>query len=118
MEIKSWDDMNKKYTEYRDDMTEEREKEFVEDCYTLYEKEGFAKKFWSMGGDFPQYKGKEFTVIERVKSITEDKENGADLECLPMWNIKFADGFEMAAYPDEIIPSQMKDNGCNIKEYV
>lgn len=37
-----------------------------------------------------------------VKEITEDKENGADLECLPMWNILFENGDTMSVYPEEI----------------
>lgn len=34
------------------------------------------------------------------------------LLCLPMWNIEFQDGSIIAAYPDEIIPSEMEANGC------
>lgn len=29
-----------------------------------------------------------------------------------MWNIRFGDGVVLAAYPEEIIPSKMRDNGC------
>ena len=29
-----------------------------------------------------------------------------------MWNIRFEDGFVASAYPDEIVPSEMRDNGC------
>ena len=29
-----------------------------------------------------------------------------------MWNIKFSDGVTIGAYPEEIIPSEMKENGC------
>ena len=35
-----------------------------------------------------------------------------DLSSLPMWNIKFSDGVTIGAYPEEIIPSEMKENGC------
>lgn len=103
--------MKIKYPEYRDEMSIEREKEFVKDCFDLYEQEGFAKTFWSQGGDFPRQKGKKFTVVSRVGVYPEDTD-GADLECLPMWKIRFEDNFEMAAYPDEVIPSQMIANGC------
>ena len=49
-----------------------------------------------------------FTVLGRVKEITEDKENGADLECLPMWNIQLENGDIMAAYPEEICLAERK----------
>lgn len=107
--IKSWEEMKIKYPECRDDMTEEREKDFVEDCYDLYEREGFARKFWSVFENVSEYQGKLFSVVGRTKS--------ADLECLPMWQIRFSNGEEISAYPDEIIPSEMKAQGCNIEEY-
>lgn len=109
----TWEEIKIKYPEYREDMSEEIEKEFVSDCFDAYEKEGFTKKFWSQGGDYKSLHGKSFEVIGRVP-IYDGKNNGADLECLPMWFIKFEDGFEMAAYPDEIIPSEMRDNGCSL----
>lgn len=97
-------------------MPEEREKAFVGDCYRLYEKEGFNKKFWSNGGDFKQYHGKAFSVIGRTP-IYDGNNRGADLECLPMWQIRFEDGTEISAYPDEVIPSEMKDAGCPTKYF-
>ena len=33
-----------------------------------------------------------------------------------MWNIKFSDGIIIGAYPEEIIPSEMKENGCLLSE--
>ena len=36
------------------------------------------------------------------------------MECLPAWRIQFKDGTVIDAYPDEIIPSEMRDDGCNI----
>ncbi len=32
--------------------------------------------------------------------------------CQPMWTIRFEDGHEMPAYPDEIIPIVMHSSGC------
>lgn len=107
----TWGNMKTKYPEHREDMSKEREEEFVSDCFDAYEREGFAKAFWSQCGDYKHLHGKHFEVIGRVP-IYDRENNGADLERLPMWNIKFEDGFEMAAYPDEIIPREMKDNGC------
>lgn len=37
--------MKTKYPEDRNDMTREKEKQFVADCFECYEQEGFAKKF-------------------------------------------------------------------------
>lgn len=39
----TWDEVKTKYPEYRDQMSEEREMEFVNDCFECYEQEGFAK---------------------------------------------------------------------------
>lgn len=114
----TWEEIKNKYSDrpYRDEMTEDEEKEFVADCFSAYESDGFANVFWSQGGDYKQYHGKHFEVIGRTP-IYDGKNNGARLECLPMWNIKFDDGFKMSAYPDEIILREMKDNGCP-KEYL
>jgi hypothetical protein len=106
--IKSWEDLKREFPMYRDEMTKEQEREFVQHCFDLYEKEGFSKVFWSIGGDFPEHIGKSFKVIGRV---TEDI---ADLECLPMWSVQFEDGDEIKVYADEIIPSEMIENGCKV----
>jgi hypothetical protein len=37
-----------------------------------------------------------------------------DLEVLPVWKIQFEDGQIHEAYPEEIIPSEMKNNGCKL----
>lgn len=39
----------------------------------------------------------------------------SDLSSLPMWNIKFSDGTVIGAYPEEIIPREMKENGCPLE---
>ena len=43
--IKTWEDLWKEYPEYRDEMSEDRERAFVNECFKLYEAEGFAKVF-------------------------------------------------------------------------
>jgi hypothetical protein len=62
-----------------------------------------------MGGDFEEYYNKPFKVIDRLT------EKECDLECLPMWKIKFEDGEIIHAYPDEIVPSEMISNGCKLE---
>ena len=104
----TWAKLNEKYPESRTVMPIKREKDFVNDCFTLYEKEGFAKKFWTPYDENKQRIGQPFTVVSKC-SI-----ENSDLECLPMWQIKFADGTCIDAYPEEIIPSEMRNNGCKI----
>lgn len=105
----TWKELNEKYPESRDIMTEEREKEFINDCFSCYENEGFAKKFWSPFGDYKDREGQSFEVVERCTT------KNCDLSALPMWNIKFEDGTVIGAYPEEIIPSEMKENGCTLE---
>ena len=93
----------------RDEMTKEQERDFVNDCFDLLEKEEFSKVFWSNGGDYEEYHNKPFKVLRRLD------EESCELECLPMWEIQFEDGTEIHAYPDEIIPSEMIYNGCKLK---
>ena len=101
----AWNKLNQKYPEDRSEMSEKRELEFVHDCFECYEQEGFAEKFWSPFGDHKERFGQNFEVVGRCS------ENDSDLSSLPMWNIKFEDGTVFGAYPEEIIPSEMKANG-------
>lgn len=105
----TWDEMKHKYPEDRNEMSEERETEFVNDCFLCYEHEGFAKKFWSPFEEYEKRIGQNFVVVERCS--TED----SDLSSLPMWNIKFQDGTIIGAYPEEIIPREMIANGCQLE---
>lgn len=105
-EVTKWEDMRVKYPEDRDKMSDETHRAFLDDCYKLYEKEGFHSKFWTPYSDYESYIDSSFTVIRQA---TED--DGIFIECLPMWLIKFEDGKEIFAYPEEIILSDMKANG-------
>lgn len=110
----TWDEMRKKYPapEFPEDMSEERLKEYISDCFDCYEAEGFSKLFWSQGGDYTEYQGKTFEVVGRAPNCDADHPDGIELSCQPMWTIRFEDGHEMPAYPDEIIPSVMHSSGC------
>lgn len=110
MKNNSWEELRVKYPEDRDDMSKEREREFVNDCFSCYEKEGFAKKYWSPFGDYKERIGQSFTVIGRCT------EENTHLSALPMWNIKFKDGTVIGAYPEEIISREMKENGCQMED--
>ena len=99
--IMTWQEMKTKYSEDREHMTEEMERNFVNDCFSCYEEEGFVKKFQSPYVDHKYLTGQKFEVVERCT------EKDFDLCVLPMWRIKFADGTVIAAYPEEIIPSEI-----------
>lgn len=104
---RTWADRDKLFPEFltkgftRDDLTKEREKEFVNFCFEAYEADGFKDTFGTPYVGERNLVGKKFKVVGRT-GIYPDEANGADLECLPMWNIQFEDGMVMAAYPEEI----------------
>lgn len=80
----------------RTEMTDEEHKNFIKYWYKRYETEGFLETFIS---PYEQYKdriGQRFEVIRQVPI------EGNDLECLPRWVIRFEDGFETEAWPEEI----------------
>lgn len=102
----SYKELKEKYqSESREYMTEERENEFVNDCFGAYEGEGFSNVFWTPYDSMREKIGLKFRVISRVNKEQEV------LEALPMWNIEFEDGFKTCAYPEEVIKSEMLANG-------
>lgn len=105
--IETWEEFEQKYkNEMRDFMTEEREREFVNDYCNCCEAEGFNNVYWSPYTEWENYYGKPFKVIKRAT----EREN--DLEVLPMWIIQFEDGKRIQAYPEEIVTSEMERNEC------
>ena len=106
--ILTWEELNEKYPEERDDMSVQKEREFVNHCFDLYEKEGFSEKFWTPYEGEAEHIGKKFKVIGRC---SEDRN---DLCTLPLWDIEFEDGTQLTAHPEEIIPSEIKANGGEI----
>ena len=91
-------------------MSEDRERAFVDECFKLYEAEGFAKVFWS------PYEERKFNGM-KFKVIGRSPEERNELCVQPLWDIEFEDGTPYTVYPEEIIPSEMKANGCP-KEYL
>ena len=104
-----WMKLYERYPKERDEMTIDEERRFVEECFNAYEEIGFANKFWSpfdlYDKDKP-YVGLPFTIIGRCK---EGKD--WDIASLPAWKIRFEDGHEMEAYPEEIYYADMINNG-------
>jgi hypothetical protein len=111
--IMTWDELNKKYPEARDEMSIDREREFLKDLYDAYETVGFVNKFWTpfdLHDEDKSYVGKPFKVIGRCE---EGKE--WNLESLPAWKIEFEDGHKMDAYPEEIYLKDMIANGYKLQ---
>ncbi len=107
----TWDELNEKYPEARDEMSVDRERDFLKDLYDTYETVGFVNNFWTpfdLNDEDKSYVGKSFKVIGRCE---EGKE--WDLESLPAWKIEFEDGYKMNAYPEEIYLNDMIANGYN-----
>jgi len=105
--VMTWEEMKIKYPEDRDEMSDEKHQEFVKDCFNCYEQEGFSDKYWTPFEQYEEYKNYKFKVIRRA---TED--DGIFIEHLPMWLIELSNNKQIFAYPEEIIPSEMKFNGC------
>lgn len=102
----TWSEMKVKYPEYRDEMTSEREKEFVNDCFDAYETEDkLADTFWTPFTDYKDKIGQSFEVVRRVDELD------CDLCALPQWHIILDDGTELDAYPEEIYEREQRDNG-------
>lgn len=110
----TWDELNKKYPEARDEMSIDREREFLKDLYSAYETSGFTNKFWTpfdLNDEDKNYIGKSFKIVGRCE---EGKD--WDLESLPAWKIEFEDGHKMNAYPEEIYLKDMIANGYELSD--
>lgn len=107
--VSSWDHLKKRYPIDRDEMPQKMEEQFVEDCFHLYEKEGFSPVFWSPYSDFADRVGQQIEIIARCQA-----DRNTDLSVLPMWRAKFPDGFVTEVHPEEVIPSEMRANGCRL----
>lgn len=88
----------------REDLSWEQEKTLIHKAYELYAKEGFASVFQSPYKENGSRNGQEFSVLSRI--LLEDED--AHAVDLPMWKIRFADGEEICALPEEIIASEQR----------
>ena len=73
-------------------------KEYINDCFDMYETEGFADTFKSPYEQFSFLNGKNFKVVCRCKPETDSWDWGT----LPAWIIEFEDGQRIEALPEEI----------------
>lgn len=89
---KKWGEVDLDY------LNEAQYKEYADDTFALYESEGFHTDFFaSQYSDSKKYDGRKFEVVRRC--TTEDD---FDLESLPAWLVRFEDGNELQAFPEEI----------------
>ena len=86
----------------REDMTEEQEKEFVNDCFVAYERIGFLDRFNSPYDDNSEHNGMVFRVIRRAVVRDADGNLECDLEAMPVWLVEFENGDTAFCYPEEI----------------
>lgn len=82
-----------------DAMTDEELLEFKNDCFSMFEKDGFLDKFNSPYDDEGEHNGMQFKVIRRADT-TE-----VDIEVMPVWLIEFENGETAYCYPEEICKS-------------
>ena len=76
----------------------EDELAYRQDAFDMYETEGFTDTFETPYEECSEYNGKKYEIVRR-----SSYENGdCDMENLPQWIIKFEDGKEINAYPEEI----------------
>ena len=111
-EMRTWNDEFKLFPEFKDgsftreDFSPEREKEWVKFCYDSYEYDGFRDAFHSPYGD--DRDGMDYEILGRI-SDDPSKKHHADLECLPLWLIRFPDESVHYAGPEEICLTETPD---------
>lgn len=91
----------------RDKLTLEKEREFVEDVFQLYEHIGFAERFNSPYDQPNEHNGMKFKVIRRATEFNNETGEGeVDLESMPVWVVRFENGDEACCYPEEICKAE------------
>ena len=94
----TWKEFHNKYPNGKCGLSKEKKEEYMEDCFTVYEDKGFSDSFNLPFGDLKNRNGSEFIVTRRC----EPAKDQIDDDAMPAWEIMFADGFTMIAFPDEI----------------
>lgn len=76
----------------------EDELSYRQDAFNMYETEGFTDTFETPYEECSEYNGQKYEIVRRANHEIGD----CDMEGLPQWIIKFEDGKEVNAYPEEI----------------
>ena len=106
----TWAEMGIKYPngKFIEELPEEKYREYINDCFDAYENnDKFATIWWSPYWEDVPF-GAKIVSIRRA----EEERDQVDLDCMPMWIIQFDNGHSQAAYPEELILSERKANGC------
>ena len=74
--------------------------DFVEDAFSIYENGGFKEFFQTPHEEGSEYNGLKFEVINRITDVFDDEDS--NIKTLPMWRIRFENGDDFNAYPEEI----------------
>lgn len=92
-------------------LTEEQEKQFIKDYVSFMETKTQREQFFT-DSDYvttsdgktclKTYEGKTFEVFGVCTENETDPYWKTDIECQPMWKIRFPDGKEAKAYAEEI----------------
>ena len=79
-----------------DDMDDRQMTAFKEDCFEMYEQQGFLEKFNSPYDEGGEHNGQEFKVLRRA---TREE---VDVEAMPIWLVEFENWDTAYCYPEEI----------------
>lgn len=96
------------YPDIREEMDFDTECACIEALFDTYEHIGFRDTFFNYHVDksYDLYDGKRFEVVRRLSYIAGE----ADVENLPMWKIKFENGVQIDAWPEEICKDVWPDH--------
>lgn len=100
---KKWDKPAYDALMANNDNWEENYRKYIEDCFDMYETEGFCDTFKTPYQSIKKYNGMKFKVLRRA--TTDD---GFDLETLPVWEIQYENGEKFMGFPEEICKIERK----------
>ena len=83
-----------------DTISDEEFLQFKQDCFSMYEHDGFIDRFDSPYDYEGEHNGMTFKVLRRA---TTDE---CDLEAMPLWFVEFENGDTAYCYPEEICKAE------------
>lgn len=96
------------------EMSFEEELFYRMDAFDMYETEGFKDTFNTPYEECSEYNGQKYEIVRRASYVNGD----CDMECLPQWIIKFEDGKEVNAYPEEISLIEVTGREMEEKKFI
>lgn len=92
-----------------EELSDEQLQQFKQDCFEMYEHDGFLDTFNSPYDDQGEHNGMKFKVIRRATEYNNETGEGeVDLESMPAWVIRFENGDEACCYPEEICKAEKR----------